>query len=677
MDHGGCSILAGVEDNVIKKVKGDPEGFLNHGYICPKGLHSAEKLYHPKRLKNPLMRKGKRGEGLWEEISWEKALDIVSRSLISVRQTHGARAVAFCQGMPKGLEHFVLIRLANLFGSPNVVATQDVCHAPRELAGIHTCGFYPVADLGNPTSLVILWGSNITATNEEGEISVRLLEALNRGTEIIIVDPRKTALAKKAKIHIQLRPGTDCALALGFLRTVVEEGIYDRAFVESWTFGFEELCRHLEGFSLKEAEEITGVKAELIREAARLYALSRPAALQWGNAIEHHPSAFDTARALVILMAICGNLDKEGGNVHAQDPRVLGAGRFVRADLLPNKAKEMIGAYYGTIPRLMTVPPVYFRMAVLEERPYPVKAAYMQCTNPLVTYADSTLTLAALEALDFLAVSDIFMTPTASMADIVLPAATHFEFNDIGHYGLGHGYILARPKAVDPPLQCRSDLDILNALGRLMTDPANWYDDPDRILDELLSPSGITYSQFVSMGILKGDERFRKYERERFKTPTGSVELLLSSAGKLGLPPFPRLPENKGSDPAYPLLLTSAKSPYYLHSSYRWIASLNSRESEPAVEINPSRAALLGIDEGDMVLIETASGSIRQRARLSEGIRDDVVCAASGWWSASQEPGDPLDWKSSNYNMLTNTDNPGKEFGTPRLKGIPCRISKL
>lgn len=677
MDHGGCSILAGVEDNVIKKVKADPEGFLNRGYICPKGLHSADKLYHPRRLKKPLMRKGKRGDGLWEEISWEKALDVVSRSLVSVREKHGARSVAFCQGMPKGLEHFVLIRLANLFGSPNVVATQDVCHAPRELAGLHTCGFYPVADLGNPTSLVILWGSNITATNEEGEISVRLLEAMKRGTEIITVDPRRTALAKKARLHLQLRPGTDCALALGILRAVVEEGSYDRAFVEGWTFGFQELCRHLEAFSMREAEEITGVKEELIREAARLYSSAKPAALQWGNAIEHHPSAFDTARAIVILMAICGNLDKEGGNVNAQDPPALGAGRFVRADALPNKAKEMIGAYYGTIPRLMTVPPAYFRRAVLDGRPYPVKAAYMQCTNPLVTYAESTLTLAALEALDFLAVSEIFMTPTASMADIVLPAATHLEFNDIGHYGLGHGYILARPRAVDPPPECRSDMDILNALGRLMTDPADWYDDPDQILDDLLSPAGITYSQFVSMGILRGEEKYRKYESARFKTPTGSVELLLSSAGKLGLPPLPRIPLHNGPDPMYPLILTSAKSPYYLHSSYRWIPSLNSREPEPTVEINPSRAALMGIEEGDMVLIETSRGSIRQRARISDGIRDDVVCAASGWWFDAQGPCNPIDWKSSNYNMLTDTDKLGKEFGTPRLKGIPCRISRL
>ncbi|UCF72957.1 MAG: molybdopterin-dependent oxidoreductase, partial [Deltaproteobacteria bacterium] len=147
MDHGGCSLVLGVKDNKIVRVKGDPDGFLNKGYVCAKGLASPDRLTHPDRLRYPLKRAGRKGEGKWERASWPDAIKEIAQNLNTIKEEYGAKAVAFCQGMPKGMEHFVLIRLANLFGSPNVVSVQDVCHAPREITGMHTCGFYPVADL--------------------------------------------------------------------------------------------------------------------------------------------------------------------------------------------------------------------------------------------------------------------------------------------------------------------------------------------------------------------------------------------------------------------------------------------------------------------------------------------------------------------------------------------------
>ena len=181
MDHGGCALIVGVKENRIVKIKGDPEGFLNKGYVCPKGLASHDRLGHPDRLKHPLKREGKRGEGKWKRISWDEAIERISSNLTRIKDDFGARSVAFCQGMPKGMEHFALIRLANVFGSPNIVGTQDVCHAPRELAGIHTCGFYPVPDLHTKTGLVMLWGSNVTGTNEEGTICRLLLDRVREG----------------------------------------------------------------------------------------------------------------------------------------------------------------------------------------------------------------------------------------------------------------------------------------------------------------------------------------------------------------------------------------------------------------------------------------------------------------------------------------------------------------
>lgn len=678
MDHGGCALFVQVQDGAVVGVKPDPEGYLNQGYACPKGLRGFERLRHPDRLLRPLKRQGERGEGRWVEISWDDALEEIASAFKRIRDAHGAEAVAFCQGMPKGLEHFVLIRLANCFGSPNVVAVQDVCHAPREVSGLHTCGFYPVVDFHQASALFLVWGSHPPRTNEEGAIGHLLLERVREGAELIVVDPRRSDLARRADLWLQVRPGGDGALALAFLNVVMTEGLYDQAFVAEWTHGFEELKAHVAGFTPEALEPHTWVPPEKVREAAKRYAAKRPAAIQWGNPLEHHAGTFDTLRSMVCLMAVCGNLDVPGGNVQANEPPIQGLAKFVRADLIPWKRERMIHAHHGAIPRLMTVPPAYFKRAVLHDDPYPVRGAYVQCSNPLLGYAGSLETEKALRAVDFLAVADIFMTPTAALADIVLPAATQYEFNDIGHYGLGHGIVLARPKVAEPPGECRPDMQILTDLGRLMTGPELWPDDHERFLEDLLAPAGLSYAAFVEAGYLKGPARFRKYRDGGFKTPSGKVELRLSQAERFGLKPLPVFDGLPGAQDAdYPLVLTSAKSPCYLHSSYRWVEALRRLAPRPVVELHPSTAQAAGVREGEEILVETRAGAIRQTARLSEAVDPRVVYADYGWWFPEEGGWNPSSWQRANFNMLTSTARVGREFGTPNLKGIACRVRRI
>ncbi|MEI7590936.1 MAG: molybdopterin-dependent oxidoreductase, partial [Deltaproteobacteria bacterium] len=641
-----------------------------------KGLASAEKLNHPDRLRYPLKRIGKRGEGKWERISWDSALKEIADNFIKIKETHGARAVAFCVGMPKGLEHFVLIRLANIFGSPNVVASQDVCHAPREIAGIHTCGFYPVVDLHHQSKMVMLWGSNITSTNEEGEISSLLTEQIKNGTKIIVIDPRKTDMAKKADLWLRLKPGSDCALALGMMNVIISESLYDKDFVENWTVGFDELAKSVAEYTPEAVSKICWVEAQTIRDVAIAYAQAKSAALQWGNAIEHTTDTFETTRALICLMAICGNLDVAGGNVEAHDPKIMGLGQFVRADLIPNKRKEMISNHYGVIPRLMTVSPAYFRKAILEAEPYPVKAAYIMCANPIVNYADSQYTIEALKQLEFIAVAEIFMTPTASLADIVLPVATQYEINDIGHYGIGHGYILSRPKIVEPPAECRPDMQILNDLGKLVSDPALWHDNYENFLSDLLAPAELSYEQFVDVGYLKGKNKFGAYKTDGFKTPTKKVELALSIAEKFKLNPTPCLQKTSDCeiDENFPLLLTSAKSRFYMHSAYRNLDTLRKRAPNPTAEIHPQTAKMYGIVNGAEMIIETKNGKIVQMAKFNDEIDERVIVAPIGWWYPENKDAWLFDVEKSNFNMLTSIKELGKEFATPNLRALPCRI---
>jgi anaerobic selenocysteine-containing dehydrogenase len=675
MDHGGCGLLVGVRNGKIVEVKGNPDGYLNKGYTCLKGRVSADRLTHPDRLRYPLKRAGKRGEGKWLRISWDEALRETSERLLEIKEKYGARAVGFGVGMPKGLEHFVLIRLANIFGSPNVIASQDVCHAPREITGVHTCGFYPVADLHNPTRLIFSFASNILTTSEEGQIASLATQQLQNGAGLIVADPRRTELARKADLWLQFRPGTAQALVLGLLHVIIEESLYDKGFVENYTHGFEDLARHVKSYTPGAVSEITWVPPDLICKAARLYADAKPAALQWGNAIEHDLNVFDAARSLVCLMAVCGNLEVPGGNINAHDPNIMGLGEFVRADLIPNKRKEMIGTHHNVIPRLMTVPPAYFRKAVLEGTPYPVRGYYGMCTNPLVAWADSPLTYKTFMDLDFVAIAEIFMTPTAALADIVLPVAHQYEMNDIGHYGIGHGMILARPKVVDPPEECWPDIKIMNQLGRRVSDPGLWHEDFENFLQDVLRPSGMSYAEFAELGYLKGPDMFKLHEKKGFRTPTGKVELKLSTAEKFGLKPLPEfngLPEEV--DPQFPLILISAKSRYYLLSSYRWVQRLREKHPQPLVEIHPETAAALGISDGDRVLIQTRHGEITQVARVTDIIDPRVVSADLGWWFPEGDAAEQFEWRKSNFNMLTSVGRLGREFGTPNIKNIPCRI---
>lgn len=675
MDHGGCRLKVKVEDGNITSITGDREGYLNSGYSCPKGRALAEVHESPHRLKTPLIRTGQRGSGKWRRTSWEEALDTVADGLDRVKQRDGAKSVAFCQGMPKGLEHFALIRLANTFGSPNLVAVQDVCHAPRELTGRHMCGFYPVADVHEQSELIVLWGSNTRATNEEGIINSRILEKIKNGASLMVIDPKKTGLGGRAQYHLPLRPGTDCALALAFLHVIINEALYDKTFVQDWTIGFDALAEHVRAFDPQWAAGITGVEADLITRAARAYAGAYPACTAWGNAVEQSPEAFDTIRCIVSLMAICGNLDVPGGNIKAAEPRLMPPGKFVRADLVPEKRAEYLNAFYGTSPKLMTVPPAFFSRAVIDEIPYPVRAAYMQCTNPMLSYADSRRTREALLKLEFLAVSEVAMTPTAALADVVLPAAGQFEFDDIGHYGLGHGIILARPKIVDPPEQCRPDMAIINDLGKRLAGSQLWFESYGQMLEQLLAPSGFDWRSFADRGFLKGEKARREYESKGFATPSGRVELTLTEAEALGassLPQYREPSEKTGQN--FPLLLTSAKSPNYLHSSYRWVESLRRREPAPTVQIHPDTAQALGIEQGQEARIETRHGAIIQRAEITSKIRPDVVCASHGWWFPEKGVLCEESWLRSNLNAVTSAEKRGKQFGTPRLRGIPCRL---
>ncbi|MGB9887573.1 MAG: molybdopterin-containing oxidoreductase family protein [Moorellales bacterium] len=680
LDHGGCGLVVRVEGNYIVSARGDPAAPPpSAGYSCHKASALGDRLASPYRLTRPLLRQGPRGAGKWKEVSWSEALDFTAENLKRVRDRYGPEAVVFMQGAPKGLEYLGLSRFAHAFGSPNLVTPASLCFMPRVAASLLTCGYYPLPDYSGRPGTILVWGSNLTDTNADGVPAAELRRALANKPKLIVVDPRRTELAKRADIWLRLRPGSDSALALAFLKVIIEENRFDQEFVRHWTLGFDQLAARAKEYSLESLSRLTWLSTEEIVAAARLYAEYRPGCLQWGNAIEHSPSSTETARMLLVLAAICGDLEVPGGNIRPPSLPLLKGSEFTLNDRIRGTTRPIISADYPMAAQLLFVPYHLAVEAMLAGKPYPVKAAYLQGTNPLLTYPDSRKTYQALTSLEFMAVAEVFMTPTAALADVVLPVATRMEHDDLAFYTQPFGRVVARPKLVDPPEGCRSDLVLLAELADRLGLGELFWKSEEECINNILAPAGIDYARLRETLVLAGEKSYFQYRTSGFRTPSGKVEIAPERLAAWGLDPVPApyldLPE---PDETLPLLLTSAKSPHYFHSAHRHIARLREREPEPVAELHPDTASRYGIGEGDPVRISTRTGSIVQKAKLNPDLHPLTVIASYGWWFPERGPQEMFGWQEANLNLLTAAEGPSDPLvGSLALRGLPCRVERV
>ncbi len=686
--HGGCGVLVHVRNGRVVKVQGDPASPLNRGSMCRKGLASIDVLYHPDRLKHPLRRTGKRGEGKWERISWEEALGTIAARVGEIRETYGPESVAVGQGT--GRYYFEAgIRFANALGTPNWCEPgQAQCFCPRIATGVMTYGELPVCDYygeKNPACLVV-WGHNPIVSGSDGEIQFRVKECIRRGTKLIVIDPRQTEIARKADLWLQVRPGTDDALALAMINVIIGEGLFDVDFVERWTIGFDRLAGRADDYPPERVERITWVPAEKIRAAARLLATTKPAALEWGAALEHTPNSLQAVRAVGLLPAITGNIDVPGGWIFGE--------HLVRehpnlAEHLSEEMKEKrLGADQFKVlcgPRAVMPSahsPTLFQ-AINTGKPYPVKAFLIFGNNGLVSYANGRQFYETLMNVGFLVMMELFMTPTAELADIVLPSATWLEANEIVGVPLGAGNVVLAQQKVVQIDECRQPEEVFVELARRLHLQVG-QDSLEEVLDQQLRPLGVTFQEMKRRGFVTTPVTYKKYEKEGFRTPSGKVELASSYLEALGYDPLPYYqepPESPISQPElakeYPLILiTGGRSEYSFASEHRQVLSLRRHYPDPLVQIHPQTAQERGIEEGDWVWIESPRGRIQQRARLTEGIDRRVVHVDWGWWFPEEPAPDYGVWKA-NANVLTNNGPPyDPAMGTYQLRALLCQVYK-
>ena len=697
--HGICQVLVHVDDDGrIVKITGDKESPVSEGYICPKGSRALDILYHPDRVLYPLLRKGARGEGKWSVISWEEAVGLIAERFDSIRREAGPEYIAIAQGTGRPYMQFTG-RLCYALGSPNFVSPAHNCHVPRVACGAITLGWYPSADVygrgGARPRCMMIMGCNISEWGGTGECTgKKAFTALKEAEKSIVIDPRSTVTARSADIHLAVRPGTDCALLLAMIHTIIREDAYDANFVNNYCAGFEELKEHVRPFTPKWAAGITRVPADKIEEAALSFARLSPAALLWENGIDEHVSSFQTARAALILMAICGSLDVPGGMVRWVPPANIREkpGMPDAMHFMPEEQKKKIISDFPFCPGAH---PPSFWQACVSGRPYRPQAMWLIGTNPILTHTRGDLVQKALrDHLDFVVTSDFFITPTAAVSDLVLPANHWLEQDDVMHFG-GSSWCVIPRKRITRLGETRDDREVMIEVARKLGlhDAFPWKDWPD-FLDWLVEPSGLTFEQFKEKDIIWGEMKYRKHETDGFPTPkhetdgfptpSGKVELVSSIMKKMGLPALPVYTEPPLSPVSRPdlaekypfIFITGCKVMPFFHTEGRNVPSLRKLHPRPNVDMHPETADRLGFSEGQRVKVSTPHGSQKFYLHRDDRMQIDTVHAEHAWWFAEQAGPDYGSF-TSNVNLLFNHENFDPLNGAESLKSALCRVDPL
>lgn len=671
------------------RVRPIPGTLFNRGQMCVKGLSSPEIMVHPARLRVPLKRVGNRGQGRWQEIGWEQAMDEIAKRLGQTREKTGPESIAIGQGT--GRHHFMhVIRFANTLGTPNWFEPGLAnCLLPRITVSRLTYGGFVNADYSGPVNpkTILFWGHNPVVTGPDGELAFPVKEALRKGSYGICVDPRKSETARRCRMWLPIRPGTDAALALAMIHVILEKDLSDADFVSRWTVGVERLRAHVRSCTPEWAQSVTGIPAADIVTATRRYAVDKPSVIEWGVAIEQTPNSLQTVRAIAILRGLTGNIDCPGGDILGMN--ILKPYPVLRDSLSREAAAKRIGAaefsllggFRSAIPSAHV--PGVFR-AVMTGDPYPVRTMMIFGSNPLVTVANPRMVYQALMSLDTLVVTDLFMTPTAALADYVLPAAFWPEVNQIMELPyVSENAVVAQQRVLQFE-ECRQDEEIMIDLARRLKLPGH-EDSLEDILNHRLEPLGIRFEDLKREGIVYPPHGYYKYQGKGFRTPSGKVELYSRALERMGYDPLPvyrEPPESPVSRPdmagRFPLVLTTGgRRAEYFHSELRQIESLRHRRPFPAAEIHPDTAGIRNIADGDWVEIISPRGKIRMRAVVTEDIRKDVVNIDHGWWFPEKSESGFGIWES-NANMLTSDQPPfDPAFGTYQLRALLCEIFRV
>jgi thiosulfate reductase/polysulfide reductase chain A len=623
-----CGVLAYVVGERLYKLEGNYRHSQSQGRICARGSAGVKHLYDPDRLRYPLKRVG---EGQFERISWERAFREIAERLKAIKEREGPQALAWAYH--PDLSDLWDKQFVQAFGSPNIFTQASVGHASAQLAARLTLGWEPVPDLGK-SKFVLLCGRNYAESIYYTAATHALMEAKERGTRIVVVDPRLSRMAAQAHQWIPIIPGTDGALLLAMMNVLVTEKLYDAEFVAAHTVGFPELRDFLKDKTPAWAASICDVPAETIRRLARGIAAARPAALvdpgrhgAWGAT---YTNSFQTARAALLLNALLGNYGVEGGLLM---PPANPLGRFQPPATPPVQVSRVDGAGGKQYPLvspsdgiLQTLPEI-----ILSEQPYPIRALIVNHLNPARSLPDSSQTVRALKKLELLVAIDTQITDTAELAHYVLPESTYLERLDpIAPSTYLLPEVALRQPVVKPLYNTKPAYEIITGLARALG-LGNYFTFSVRdVIKAQLAPLNLGLVDLARAGVWR-QARAPAYGAS-FATPSGKVELYCRRLRAAGFDPLPSFtPPHRRSRRADAFHLIHGRDFAHTGTATQNNAYLHALSPENYLWIHPARAARLGIGPGDWVLVESEVGQVRVRAHLTEGIHPKAVFLAHGF----------------------------------------------
>jgi anaerobic selenocysteine-containing dehydrogenase len=704
-----CQVIADEQEDGSVRIKAqDPRpGRAN---ICMKGVHAPEGFDHRDRIRHPLKRVGARGSGQWERVSWNDALDDIGGRLGKIISTHGPESFAVSES-PWNIQtgNGMSRRFMNLLGSPNWLSGVALCAGNTAAVNRMVYGWYPYPDYTR-TNCIVLFGHN-PWKHSWTPVYNAIRQAQSRGAKLIVLDPRRSENAELADIWLPLRVGTDAAMCLGWLNVIIQERLYDEEFVERWTVGFDALRERVSEYSLDRVAEITGVDPDLIAEAARLYATSKPGVIPWSPITDQQRNSTSAIRLQCILRALTGNLDIPGGELlHGFHPSIVSDSELELHELLDDAQKsKQLGSssypaftYRGTAAlreptkrvwgydyanlvagSYMANPTSVFQ-AMADGTPYPVRAFFSLGNNTMMSFANMQLIFRALMNQELVVAFEHMMTPTAQVADYVLPGDSWLERPALSD-GFGWTAIMRTSQQVRQPQgECRNVYDLWKGLADRMGVGEHFpWANVREVLDYRVSRLGKTFEEFARENPVHMEKlRFKKYETTGFATPSGKVELHSSILESLGFDPLPYYRAEPVAQGRYPFMaFTGIREPEFFQTGQRHIASLRARNPEPRAFLNADDARSTGVKEEDWIEVVTAQGSCILKAAVKETMPRGLVRVPHGWWKPEAPQGaSHLSGAWTYADAQICPDSPeflDAEQGIPHLRGIPCEIRKV
>lgn len=716
--HDNCGVLMYVKDGRVVKVEGDEEDPYNQGRLCLRCLTLPETLYHEDRQLYPMKRaREDRGKDKWERISWDEAYDMLEQGIKDVQARHGKESVYVVCGTGRDVIVYETI-LAAMLGTPNQAMgffPGQSCYIPRTFSTNLKGGVFFEGDYSqffpdrydNPKwrrpDYVFVWGNNPVVANSDGNLGHWIVECMKRGSKLITADPKLTWCAAHSEYFLQVRPGTDAALALALAHVIIEEDLYDHEFVENWTYGFEEYAEGVEEWTPERVAGICDIDVDLIYDVARAIGGAESWALQWGVALDHTSEGFYSGMACWDLVGLTGMFDHPGGMVAGVAPFSIGFPWIPAAtdvDWIPADPTMKPAITYESYAGLNTMgmPASDAILEGMEEgREDAIKCCWFYATNVLANEGavPERILKAVQDTCEFNIVSDIWMTPTAyACADLFLPVTCFPERSGIsGHQPYRTGAIV---KAVEPAGEARSDQTVLIEVGkRFCGEDVVPFKTDEELYDFLIARggSGMDYATVRGYGWVYPEVEYYRYKtgglradgKPGFNTTTMKYEfdcVPLQYMGVASLASYEEPPESPVSTPElakeYPLILTTgARNWGFFHSEGRQIPHLRRVHPDPEVKLHPADAARYGIAEGDWVLIENTYGSCKQKAHITPCIKEGVVSADHGWWFPERQRDDSyFGTLESNINNCLSIKSGKIGLGNSYKSGL-CRVSKV